>query len=566
MVRGLLSLAAALLLTSCAISERAPPCDDCVTLSIYPGTKTEIWRVVYELERPAERLHFLRAKIQPNVRANWQTSENVMLRATETGDVIEPVDGKPYQRFEITFPYDDRFLLKDYALHRGFTDGSATLYSGHFHVGSSLEARPPTDVIAHPRPGGRVIAGGQVTTEPAMATDRPGLGGYYYFGDIEPIRYRRFVGIVDPGLPRWVVDSLERELPKLFEYYENRIGHPLTLSPIVQANYVPKTGQGMSWNGGTLPENIHLSMEGEGWDLPEPDQDLFAGFFGFIAHEAAHLWNGEMFRNEDTGEDGWLHEGNADAFKFRALVELGVVGPEALLELHAQSLNECIRSLGSEALKLSASQGQYRRYYTCGASIDLLAERLQGRVGGDLFDFWRNLLEASKPSRTYRRASYFEALADLPESEAAIDFLTTLLDEGHPDPVRAWQSVLTAHGLTVAAMDETSPGYERALREDIGIAIQRTDCDGSNSFRTFADRLQLLPLPNCTTLSPEASFELVQVAGVGLDSAAAAYDAMAEACQRAQEVILVNSQGAELVLSCGAMAPRRPWLTLSETN
>lgn len=566
MVRGWLCLATAVLLSSCTISERVPACDECVTISIYPGTKTESWRVVYELERPVDRLHFLRAKIQPNVRANWRPSENVRLTATETGDVIEPVDGNSFQRFEITFPYDDRFLLKDYALHRGFTDGSATLYSGHFHVGPTLDARPPTDVIAYPRPGGRVIAGGQVATEPAIATDRPGLGGYYYFGNIEPIRYRRFVGIVDPGLPNWVVESLERELPKLFEYYEDRIGHPLTLSPIVQANYAPKTGQGMSWNGGTLPENIHLSMEGEGWELPEPDPDLFAGFFGFIAHEAAHLWNGEMFRNEDTGEDGWLHEGNADAFKFRALVELGVVEVDALLRLHAQSLNECIRSLGSDALKLSASQGLYRRYYTCGASIELLTERLQRRAGGDLFDFWRNLLEASKPARTYRRASYFDQLGELPESDAAIAFLTTLLDEGHPDPVQAWQTILTAHGLDVAATDETSPGYERALREDIGIAIQRTDCDGSNSFRTFADRLQLLPLPNCATLSPDASFELVQVAGVGLDAAAAAYDAMATACASEEEVTLTNSRGAELVLSCGALAPRRPWLTLSEAN
>jgi hypothetical protein len=145
-----------------------------------------------------------------------------------------------------------------------------------------------------------------------------------YFGATAPVRTARVTAVVDRAFPPWLLRPIEELIPQLFALYTERTGQRLGFRPTVYLSYgPPPQGNGqVSIGGGTLPgilqQDITLSVDRRRVDDAEVREPaLFA-----VAHEVAHLWNGEQFTHEVRG-GGWMHEGSADAFAHRALCELG---------------------------------------------------------------------------------------------------------------------------------------------------------------------------------------------------------------------------------------------------
>ena len=200
---------------------------------------------------------------------------------------------------------------------------------------------------------------------------------------------------------------------------------------------------------------MQLAVEGRP-DLEERPGDT-ERLFRFLAHESAHLWNGEMFRH--GGDDGavWMHEGGAEAFAFRALAELGVISRARHLDMESEAVNACIDGLDGHPVNTSAERRAFRNYYTCGAAVGLLTEgALRGESPDlDLFDFWRALFEAAgQNDGVYTQALYLATLdAMAPASEAAEAIRSLALDP-LPEADRFFLETFERIGIRAAAGPE----------------------------------------------------------------------------------------------------------------
>lgn len=189
-------------------------------------------------------------------------------------------DGRPLTRVKIRVkPWIDG-LQADYAPVLKFSDGGIAHYNGQYAVGplknaAQADAFPrdtnglPLDpvttrfVVKSPESlllEGRVSRG---RAETALNPDR-----YVYFGAAPLIETESVAAVIDPGLPGWMGESLNRFTPALLAEHERRLGPRAGPKPTVYVAWGGADRKGYSYNGGTLPGLIVMSIRGQ--DAVEP--------------------------------------------------------------------------------------------------------------------------------------------------------------------------------------------------------------------------------------------------------------------------------------------------------
>ena len=467
------------------------------------------WQVQYQLPIAVDHVAFSR-------RSNFDRSKlyNIdpeKFRFDTAGDVllIRSVDGSKFTQLELSFTSYYDFIQKDYTHNVRYTDGSNLLYTNHLTLGASIiddKSISPIgasfgDTQMHFYVAGQHIAFlGQRYFETAswQVDDR---GTYIYFGNITPVENDNMLAIIDPKLPTWVWAQTQRYFPKLFDYYHDQTGQALNFKPMVFFNYDNLDGDYANNSGGTLEGLVQLTINGKRWH--EENKSLFNSLFLFLAHEAAHFWNGQMFSNPQQ-QNAWLHEGGADAFAYLAMREFGLFDNSQMLQAFEDAANNCLLNKGPQALRQAAELWQHRNYYTCGATMAFASHSAIQAKSADksLFDLWRALFAASGENRHYTEQDYFNQLSQLTGSDTLAQALARFSQQDAADnqaQITAW---FTDTAIAITPTTDYPQTSQRHWGRQIVLNLMQMHCNAI-SLSSYDDHVVAYPLGACQPFDKE---------------------------------------------------------------
>ena len=403
----------------------------------------EDWLLTYKISRPVSALFIADGE---NYRfQSWQIlSPGKKLVYSDTMGLPAITSDQPFDSLTIRIKPHTEVLANDYTPFRRFTDGSWMIYTGQFSMLPRIklenDGRPgsrqedwslSTRVFFHSLPGNQILLSGQkFTTEAEWIADSRGT--YVYMGTIPPIETNDVLGVIDPGAPEWMVRQLDVMLPRLFAYYSKKTFYQLHYKPLVLLSFKPRVGGG-SLDGGALPGLIQLSVE----ENPNgnPNEEQLTRLSWFIAHEAAHLWNSQLFSHASSGS-AWLHEGGAESFAYSALRNLDLISKQDHLNAFNEALTHTLTRLPGKSLNSAALRGAYQDDYAAGLMIGLITEKALQKAGTgmDIIDFWRVIFRSSFDlGNKYSQELYLETLLGLTGDAVSVDWIRTLADTGTPD-------------------------------------------------------------------------------------------------------------------------------------
>ena len=522
------------------------------------------WRATYDLAEPTTSLEFQRPANFYRERA-WSvvTDGWALARDGDLQTLRAQPGGQPRETIVVEFDTFTEQLEAEYEFFVTFTDGGTAMYTGH------LYARPGDGEILRtirvgPREGENVVIRGGVHTEQLTWTDEPADGTYIFFGANRPLETDDVIVVFDEGLPMWLREQFDSWLPRLFAVYRDRFGAALPWKPLVLYGHDEADRGGYSYGGGTLTGLIQMTVSGAAWAEPSETGRELA--LGFLAHEVAHLWNGQL--TSSRGTDRWIHEGSADAFADRLLHEFGVVDEAGLRSRRQDALNACFLRLEGRSIKEAPDA---RVPYECGQIIAFWTESAIAAAGaeGDLFTFWNALIaESLEHDGVYNADRYLEVLGSFGVPAPVRERMRVALDPGGPSPVATIVNGLRAAGVTVDGRGEASADFQFELARRAFGHMMAAACDGrmsfsvGSTFRTFA-------LDGCAPFARPMQVAAVNGRSLGSDGAAV-YDAVVEACAsgRALELSVAPSDevgsDANVLVECDRpLDPRPPWYAIS---
>jgi hypothetical protein len=500
-----------------------------VTIAIQPGA--ESWRASYKFSEPVATLTF--ARNGSFSRRDWTIDAH----------------GKSAT---VTFPVDTSYPEKEYQLFQRYSDGGILLYTGHLNP---AHVKHPTFALT-PRRGEHLIVGGRVDRGRTTWTDRTGQGTFVYYGKTQPVETPNMIAVIDPGMPAWLALRLREDVPKLFADYSRLMGFTLERRPTVLFSFEPaRDPNSTTWKGGTLPDLIQMNIEAAAG--AKEDRDLLDRFFKFLAHEAAHMWNGQLFRPPEKNQS-WMHEGGAEAFAYRAMRRAGLLTDAELTARQTADLNECLAGIGTRALDEAEADGQVRSVYPCGSALGWLTEAAVRRKdpAADLHTFWRAMLHAA-PSRTYDETLYLATLGELADPQS-VEFIDDFVHRPMPDRLERTVAAFASEGVHLESRPDDMPADAKEQWAQAAIIeVMRGDCGGHYSVSRGRDTLVVYGSAKCATLKSKMDVEAIEGKSVTREGHLA-YDAVATRCAASEPVTL----GGLSVPCNAALAPRPPWLAV----
>ena len=523
---------------------------------VVEATPAGTWRATYRLSRPTERLEFVRPANFYRARV-WTVAtpgygfefEGGMqyLVARESSAVTDEI--------VVEFPEYTSQLSAEYELFVKFSDGGRAIYTGHLYARPDGRDAINTLELA-PLPGENLVIRGGVHDGPIVWTDEYGDGTYAFYGSTEPLETDVVIAVLDQGLPGWLRDEFDAWIPRVFDWYRERLGQSLPWKPLVLYGHQASRDEGYSYGGGTLTGLIQLTVSGESWTRPSDAAREIA--LGFVAHEVAHLWNGQLTSNRGT--DPWIHEGSADALADQLLFEFGVLDEAAVARRQTNALNGCFLRLGGDAIKQSRHS---RTPYECGHAMALWTEAAIGRARPDidLLDFWAALVdEALRYEGVYDTERYLGVVGSFGVSGDVLDRMRHAVVGGGGDAVDLVVEGLRDAGVPLETGGEPTREYRRELARQAMSHVMSTACSGRYSYNGV-ETFRTFPIAGCEPFVEE--MEVEEIAGAGVPSEGdQIYDRVVAACAGDSMVELSGPGGSRDVVCDKPLRPRRPWYSL----
>jgi len=505
------------------------------------------WKVRYELPVAVEHLAFDR---QSNFdRSKLYKIDRSKFKWGKAGDVllIQSVDGSKFQSLDLTFGsfYDD--IQKDYTHNLKFSDGSVLLYTNHLALGANIIADKSISPIGQSfrgtqfhfySPKQNITFLGNNFKEKALWNAK-GEGTYIYFGNITPIETDNMIAIVDPTLPKWAWKNTQEYFPKLFEYYERKTSQPLSFKPIVFFNYDQIDADYSNYSGGTLDGVVQLTINGSRWKTEDKNQ--FNKLFHFLAHEAAHFWNGQMFSFEEQMHS-WMHEGGADTFANFAMQEFGFIDSKQMMQKFEAAANNCVLKKGQQALDKSSELRRYRNYYTCGATMALASHfAIQSKdASKSVFDLWKNIFKANQQDNTYNQQDYFKELTQLTGSNTLANSLDKFSKQTIVDNQLIVASWFAQTELGITLSTDYPQSMVRHWGKQVIYELMQMHCKRV-SFNSYADYVSTYPIKACGAFEHSMEVQFIDglpLFGEGID----AYNSFRTKCENNGTVFLQDRE------------------------
>ena len=360
-----------------------------VEINIRPDGRRP-WTVRYETERPVTRLVFPQSPDDSRARG-WRPEAGFEVVSGPDGEALRRVDGAAFSAATVTMDPVYRELPKSYAPFSPYGDGGMLFHTGRLFACAEACADGQTYrfVLSSDRP---VLVDGRSETGEVAWTDRDD-GRSVYVGDTRPAETAFGTAVIDGALPAAIGDQLNRELPAFMTLYAGKLGR-LDYRPMLFVSYDTRHDEpGRVGNqGGTLPGQVFIHLYGAEWERRLAEGGAADGLRWHFAHEAAHLYQRQLFAPEP--ESAWIHEGGAEAMAWLALRDTD----PALAEAHlSEARTKCAASLAAAgSLRQAISGGDFDAAYACGFQILVEVDarvRAKDPTSDGLFTVWRAYIE-----------------------------------------------------------------------------------------------------------------------------------------------------------------------------
>lgn len=550
-------------LLSCSSVQISELNNDNIVIMVEHNRKNDSWNVSYKLPKKVKALVFNR---QTNTfrHKNWKIkTQGLELKLIADQEYIVSTTDTEFDQLELTHKSYYEFTPKDYEFFFEYADGDVLMYSGHYDVfplyqkldlkkglKDLSESGPKSEYKLRPVSGEKVVILGNVYTEKEVRwIDKKGRGTYIYWGNTAPLDTKHLVVVVDRKVPEWLASEVKKNLPKLFDFYNKKTGVILNFKPVVFLSYAGEEEEGYSNTGGTLPGLIQLTLRGKDWK--KKGDETFEYLFKFLAHEAAHLWNGQMFNSGD-GKHSWMHEGGADAFAYRAMKELKVFSKERYLEFINASLNKCILGLdGSYPLVESSKKRSFKNYYYCGSTIGLLTEL--SLIEGNLFTFWSTLFQNAKTNKNkYSDEMYLNELERRSGNIKILGLLKKLIYGPIGNTGSLLKELFGELKVKTGPLKASKKNMAKRIALNFLSQIYKNDCDGSINLTRKKEFYLIHGSKNCKTFKND--FKVSKAGNYHIfANAEKAYEYARRSCSKKGSINLLNSKSKTIRVSCNQL-------------
>ncbi|RYZ10391.1 MAG: hypothetical protein EON61_11925 [Alphaproteobacteria bacterium] len=391
------------------------------------AASNESWVATYVLPEPASELIFARQPDDSRTQ-DWKGGPGYEVVQVDGVERIRRTDGQPFTEALVYMPPLYRSLPKDYGPFSPFGDGGLLAHTGRFFACPAECPSNATWQMSLGAPNRTILAAGKRFRDEARWTDTAD-GQNIYVGQSAPTETPDFLAVIDAALPEAIRTQLSQQMPHFMHLFAEHLGE-LPERPMLFASYDLAHKKGMGRQGGTLPGQVFVHFYGSGWTAQMAAPGFTEQLAWHFAHEAAHLYQHQVFT--DTSRGAGIHEGGAEAM---AAIALSLDGRADVVKQHVGALaDKCRKLLGSRTIQAALTESDFDVAYACGIQVNLaidadLRARFPDKDG--LFAVWRRYI-ARVGNRTAVEADFFAAIADVGGADLASRIETMV---SMPNPV-----------------------------------------------------------------------------------------------------------------------------------
>ena len=347
------------------------------------------WTLTYQTHKPASRLSFVRNPDNSRIERWKPITSDFEIVSIENQEYLIKKDGSNFNKVSLLLTPTYKHLSKDYAPFSPYSSDGSLIYTGRLFacIDTCRDEVNQWQLSMQVPEGEHMIVAGKVLTGATSWIDTDD-GMNVYVGSQKPIETQNVIAVIDHGLPERIKRSLDTDIPKLMNYFEQRLGEIKGVKPTLFASYANIDGH--SSQGGTLPNQIFMHWNLNNLNKKAKDNKFHNDTIWFFAHEVAHLYQrsstGNIF---GESHESWLHEGHADWLAALALLELYPETNEYVTDKIDKFRTHCAEGLANFPLAEAAEKGRFDLYYTCGflihQAIDLA---LRKNSDEDIYSLW----------------------------------------------------------------------------------------------------------------------------------------------------------------------------------
>ncbi len=420
------------------------------------------WRFTVDLSEPQNALIFSRSRHDYRTSSYQSLSAGARLERIGGFDTILFDPGVMRASFEIT-PFTET-LPGTYTPFIPFSDGGQAVYLGAFELLRVADVQAVTDlngnldawdgeqfdIPVHLKTRNSVLLDGAVHSGSAKAIVN-GNGPYAYLGPTPLVEGKSFSGVMDPGLPQWLMDGFDEDLARIFAALEEGFGRSLKTKATIMFAFRGYETEGFSNTGGVLDGGL-MVLETSGDAMREPNDRLRGYLEWFLTHEATHLFqhSGEL-RYADKS-DSWITEGGANAVTHHLADKLNTMPNDIIQGRYQNAFDYCVASIkGSSMAEITNRNDQ--SHYDCGDFIFRISDA--ALPDSDLFDIWEALLVQAEAENEYDTAKYFAALRALGVGEDIVTRMEAFVAGPVIDPAAELSAMMEDVGIIAEVDSET---------------------------------------------------------------------------------------------------------------
>lgn len=353
-----------------------------------------------------------------------------------------------------------------------FSDGGLAIYLGAFELlpVATTEAIIELDenidnwsgeqlpLPIHVKSSDTLILNGEYINDGEVELTIRGGAPYVYMGPSRISRGTSYIGVVDNGLPSWILESFDDDLAQLFDFYDGAFGVPLPKLATLLFAFGGADSPGLSNTGGVIEGQIILDVSGSLMVTQEPR--IIGYLKWFFAHEAAHLFqkNSELEGYSDQS-DSWISEGGANAMVDVAFTQMDGIDENVRQSQMGQAYDACVQSIeGSNMADLIRRNDQ--SHYDCGQILWWIADA--SITQADIFRIWNEMVANVKVNgrKTYDRELFFETLEKLGTEKGIITDMQVVLDGPNINPAQTFRKLIEDADLSAVFDDESLVSIE----------------------------------------------------------------------------------------------------------
>ena len=422
--------------------------------------EAEKWRLDIDLFEPQSALMFSRSKHDYRAQTYIPLSPGVDLKRIGGFDTLIFDAGVTKASFEIT-PFTQT-LPGTYTHFIPFSDGGQAVYLGGFELLRVANVQAVTDlqgdldswdgeqfdIPVHLKSDTDILLNGEILPGSAE-TSIHGNGPYAYIGPAELVEEKSFSGVLDPGLPNWLVETLDDDLSKIFSGLEDGFGCGLENKATIMFAFRGFETEGFSNTGGVLPGGL-MVLEASGDAMREPNERLRGYLQWFLTHEATHLFQHPEGVTYADKSDSWILEGGANAITHGLLDTLKTVPNDIIQSRYRDEFEYCAASIQNSSMAEITLRND-QSHYDCGDFIFRIANAALPQH--DIFDIWAALLTQSSDDKSYDTADYFAALRALGAQENIVVRMEAFVAGPVQDPAKELQEMMETVGIQTTFKD-----------------------------------------------------------------------------------------------------------------